>query len=250
MFCSTSTERFSSAAAVISAPSGNRPTWHGGVAPILRRHGLDRDPQTVIEGLFSAIASDHRQKKAEGTDFPEVDIVEIWRQVLGSGLPAGFSVEAFAIDYEFMANPVYPMPHLMETLGALGDRGVIMGIISNAQFFTPLLFPWFLGKPLAALGFIPDLVFFSHDQGVAKPSPRLFQMAVHRLEGLNIAPQEVLYVGNDMRNDILPASGMGLATALFAGDARSLRMRADHRACVALEPDLVVTDLAQLLTFI
>ncbi|MBI9087405.1 MAG: HAD family hydrolase [Desulfobacterales bacterium] len=217
---------------------------------VLRRHNLDRDAGQVVERLFAAIETDHRHKKAAGTDFPEVDMVRIWRQVLGSGLPIGFSVEEFAIDYERMANPVYPMPHLMETINALRDRGMAMGIISNAQFFTPLLFEWFLGKPMGDLGFDPDLVFFSYRHGVAKPSLSLFLKAKTSLEACGIAPSAVLYIGNDMRNDILPASKTGFKTALFAGDARSLRMRTEIASCATLQPDLVITDLAQLLIYI
>ena len=53
-------------------------------------------------------------------------------------------------------------------------------------------------------------------------------------------------VGNDVRNDILAARRAGLRGALFAGDARSLRLRRDDPACAGLEPDLVLTELPQL----
>jgi len=53
-----------------------------------------------------------------------------------------------------------------------------------------------------------------------------------------------------MRNDILPAKKIGFNTALFAGDARSLRMREDDPECIRTSPDLVITDLIQLLEYV
>lgn len=42
---------------------------------------------------------------------------------------------------------------------------------------------------------------------------------------LGIESSQTLYVGNDMLNDIYPAQQLGLKTAFFAGDQRSLRKR-------------------------
>ena len=49
-----------------------------------------------------------------------------------------------------------------------------------------------------------------------------------------------------MLNDIYPAAMCGMNTALFAGDARSLRLREDHPDCQGLSADLVITDLRQI----
>jgi putative hydrolase of the HAD superfamily len=49
-----------------------------------------------------------------------------------------------------------------------------------------------------------------------------------------------------MLNDILPAQTTGFRTALFAGDKRSLRLRRDNPRCSNLKPDMVLTDLVQL----
>jgi putative hydrolase of the HAD superfamily len=53
-------------------------------------------------------------------------------------------------------------------------------------------------------------------------------------------------LGNDMRNDIVPAARTGFQTVLFAGDARSLRLRSESPECKALRPNAIVTHLAQL----
>ena len=121
-----------------------------------------------------------------------------------------------------------------------------MGIISNAQFYTPLLFEWFLNANLTELGFTPELVLLSYCYGQAKPSGLLFQRAVEQLKEMGIHKRSVLYLGNDMLNDIYPAHTVGFQTALFAGDARSLRWRKKDWRCRDLSADLVITDLMQL----
>jgi putative hydrolase of the HAD superfamily len=50
-----------------------------------------------------------------------------------------------------------------------------------------------------------------------------------------------------MLNDIYPAKNTEFKTALFAGDSRSLRLRQEDKRCEDLLPDIVITDLIQLL---
>jgi putative hydrolase of the HAD superfamily len=49
-----------------------------------------------------------------------------------------------------------------------------------------------------------------------------------------------------MRNDIWPAAAAGCQTVLFAGDARSLRLRADDPDVAGVVPDRVIIELAQI----
>jgi putative hydrolase of the HAD superfamily len=125
-----------------------------------------------------------------------------------------------------------------------------MGIISNAQFYTPYLFNGFLHSNPKDLGFHPDLTLYSYKFGYAKPSTFMFQIAADRLENRLIPAHSTLFIGNDMLNDIYPAKQIGFKTALFAGDARSLRLRKDDPRCKNLTADLVITDLGQLLDYI
>jgi putative hydrolase of the HAD superfamily len=139
------------------------------------------------------------------------------------------------------------MPGLREVLARIRAEGLILGIVSNAQFYTPLMLEAFLERPFAELGFDPDCCAFSYRLLEAKPSTRIYEEALAGMERVHsIAPREVLYVGNDMRNDIWPASLTGCRTALFAGDARSLRLREDDPRCAHVTPDRVVTRLQQI----
>ncbi len=69
-------------------------------------------------------------------------------------------------------------------------------------------------------------------------------------ENHGIAPQEALYVGNDMLNDIYCAQKTGFKTALFAGDVRSLRLRKNHEEVQGIVPDITITALSQLLDIV
>ena len=69
------------------------------------------------------------------------------------------------------------MPNLEALLKACRQQSLAMGIISNAQFFTPLLFEWFLNARMEQLGFDSELIFLSYQLGYAKPSRALFKMA-------------------------------------------------------------------------
>lgn len=198
--------------------------------------------------LFHAIETDHAKKKHNGTDFPEVTIEHIWMQVLDTS--DSETARRFAIEYEMIVNPVYPMPHLHKTLQALKKKNLTMGIISNAQFFTPYLFNYFCGSFPEHLGFDRELIFYSHEYVYAKPSQVLFEKAAQQLLMKGIQPAQALYVGNDMLNDMYPAHQIGFQTCLFAGDARSLRLRQDDSRCESLIPDAIIKELNQLTNMI
>ena len=208
-----------------------------------------------VEYLFALIEVSHGQSHAAGIDHPEVDIVELWTKTLGELARQGVIDEEaaraadprrLAVEYEARTNPCWPMPHLTECLDGLRQGGRILGLVSNAQFYTPELFEALTGKSAQQWGFLPELEYYSYRYGCAKPGLGLFERAVEALRDRQIAPGEVLYVGNDMLNDVFAASNLGLHTALFAGDARSLRRREDRPELAALSPDLVLTDLMQI----
>jgi len=214
------------------------------LSALLKKYGIAIAGHALREQLFTNIERSHARSRDKGIAYPEVQIDSIWQII--TGIQDFERVRDFAIEYELLVNPVGPMPNLAELLAACRRAHLTMGIISNAQFFTPLLFDWFLDNSPDKLGFSEDLLFYSWRWGCAKPSEILFAAAARRLADRGIDRQRVLYIGNDMRNDILPAREIGFRTALFAGDQRSLRLRRDEPRCAALEPDLVFTDLIQL----
>ncbi|MCZ6674507.1 MAG: HAD family hydrolase [Verrucomicrobia bacterium] len=199
--------------------------------------------------FYSLIKEDHSAAKAKGAAYPEVDILEIWERffdVTTTSVPDCDALKEIAIRFECAVNPVWPMPYLLDLLNGLKDRSMPTGIVSNAQFYTPVMVEGFTGQTLERLGFQDDLCVWSYVERLGKPSVELFQKLTTALAARDIASEQALYVGNDMLNDIWTASQAGLRTALFAGDQRSLRLRESDQRCKNLEPDVVLTALPQL----
>jgi putative hydrolase of the HAD superfamily len=218
---------------------------HDQIKQLLAKYASAQTPRSILDKLYAGIETRHSELRNNGVDHPEVIIEQIWRQVLG--IDDLTLIRQFAVEFELIANPVSPMPNLESMLSACRQMKMLMGVISNAQFYTSFLFKWFLNSEMENLGFDPGLLYYSYQYEVAKPSPTLFKMAAEKLHSKGIQPVAVLYVGNDMLNDIYPANAIGFQTALFAGDRRSLRLRTGDPRCADLSPDLVLTDLGQLI---
>ena len=209
----------------------------------------------VVAALHAEI---ERQHQASPVEFPEVDIHDVWRNTLEALLELGHvdhtpnapQLARLAVEYECRVNPVWPMPGLVEVLASAREAGLAMGVVSNAQSFTRELFPAFTESTSAELGFAQDLCAWSYEHRQAKPGVYLYKQVVTALAERGVRPDEVLYAGNDMRNDVAPAAAVGFRTALFAGDNRSLRLREGDPMTDGVEPDGVVTDLPQILAIL
>jgi len=211
--------------------------------------------RAAVADLYAAIEADHRRTRQSAVDYPEVDIVEIWDAVLrqwadtgllSADVVASIDRRRLAVEYEARTNPCWPMPHARPCLEDVRQRGLLLGIISNAQFYTLPLLEAILERPPEGLGFDPDVQFYSYRYGRGKPGTWLYEQAAERLRQRGIAAWQTLYVGNDMLNDIWPAARVGFRTALFAGDGRSLRCRENDPRIEGIRPDLVLTSLAEL----
>jgi len=218
------------------------------------------------EYFRQAVRFHHNKAKAEGIAWPEVRAEEIWAAYKGK-IPEAWILpqrlransekigkraalrcagRELALRFELACNPVYPMPNAEQMLRKLAQDGIILGIISNAQFYTPLLFNAFFNAAPQEMGFDPELCIYSYEENEAKPSSALFAKALKYLTQCKIKPEEILYIGNDMKNDIVPAADAGFRTALFAGDRRSLRLRNDEPSCKGKKPAIVLENFAEL----
>ncbi|MEX0324870.1 MAG: HAD family hydrolase [Puniceicoccaceae bacterium] len=195
------------------------------------------------------------ERLEQGIPYPEVRIGEVWQALVeraarDNWLSGDGSIELAIVDHECRVNPCWPMPGLQKTLEELGRRGLAMGIVSNAQFYTPLLFKALLGQPLEDFGFEDARCVWSYIEREGKPSKDLYRKLKDKLAIEGIAPEETLYIGNDIRNDIWPARELGFRTVLFAGDERSLRWRKEDPDCSGVQPEFVITELGQLLEIV
>lgn len=202
----------------------------------------------LLSGYKDKIKAHQEARSRQGIQFPEIEIRKVWRELIEECDGDPTLADLACVVYECQSNPVWKMPNMDACLNTLRDRGVTMGIISNAQFYTPLIFNTFCSGGLSDFGFDSDLLVYSFEHLEGKPSTVLYQIMADRLRNLRgIDPAEVLYVGNDRLKDIWPAQQVGFKTALFAGDKRSLRWHNDDPRLQGVTPELVVTDLHQII---
>ncbi len=89
-----------------------------------------------------------------------------------------------------------------ETLSALRELGVRVGIVGNQTSRG--------GGILRSLDLPADFIATSEDWGVAKPAAEFFAKVA---EAASTSADEIVYVGDRIDNDIVPAKKAGMRTA-------------------------------------
>ncbi|MCL2793218.1 MAG: HAD family hydrolase [Spirochaetaceae bacterium] len=209
----------------------------------------NNDISKFIIFFYNTILYKHKIARENGNLTPEIDIRDIWQETLSNfGITRNScEIEKIAVIHESIVNKTWPMPRLKNILDFISKKGIPMGIISNAQFYSEHLFKAHLKKSPFELGFLKSLCYYSYNKKVAKPGKAMFEEALSEIKKeKNIISEEILYVGNDMLNDIKPATLLGMKTCLFAGDKRSLRLRTEHKEIKNIKPDYVITKLCML----
>jgi len=233
-----------------AAGSGSMVAWALVDAGVLERDSQAEYAQRFAHGIIeAAVWAARKELTRSGVDYPEVDILNIWETVLKE---QGFSsldeqtLRLAALSYECRINQVWPMNGMKEILEYLVRQNKLLGILSNAQFYTPVILETILQKSLPESGFCPELTVWSFEEGVGKPATHFYATMNRQLEKLGIPPQEVLFVGNDMLKDVVAGKKAGWQTVLFAGDVRSLRLHEGNPEVLGQQPDMVINALAQL----
>jgi putative hydrolase of the HAD superfamily len=180
------------------------------LGPIVARFGGSDDAEQLTRAHFAgAFAYDRTAEDVE--DWPSY----ARGYAEAAGVPADRVEEAAAalaetLDHEHWRTP---FPGAIETLRALHQRGVPIGVVSNAggQIERTLL-----DQAICQVGggdHAPVLcVIDSHVVGVAKPDPAIFS---HALPFLGLDPGEnIAYVGDTVYNDVRGAEAAGLTPLL------------------------------------
>lgn len=223
---------------------------------LLRNAGLElaNAPTNYAAQFNQEIQRRHQEARRQGINFPEVDILEVWIALIrrwtrqnSINPPDLFQLRRLAVEYECAVNPVWPNKGCREIIDHCRRAGLRLGIVSNAQFYTPLMLEALLGKTTDALGFDPALQLWSYLEKRAKPDPALCETIARRLQSqFHIPRNETIFIGNDMLKDLWAAQRAGFQGVLFAGDRRSLRLRLDDIRCRNLKPYAVITSLLQI----
>ena len=184
---------------------------------LLTYQGIDLRRHEVRDLYFDAMK---RQRQASPEEHAEFDAVAIWRDIIErhrtdftNSLPA----EKLAQLPLFLAEMTRGIsrrrlrlyPHVRKTLDTLRER-YPLALVTDAQSA-------YARGELHKVGILDyfDPIVVSGDYGFRKPDARLFQVAI---EKMGFAPEQTLYVGNDMHRDIFGAQQAGMPTVMFDSD--------------------------------
>jgi len=107
--------------------------------------------------------------------------------------------------YMDMLSKAEPYPGAEPLLTSLKEAGLKLGVITD----------YTVGKKLSALGFDQywDVAVSADDLGHLKPETDAFLLAAEKLK---IAPEQIIYVGNEYKYDIIGAKKAGMKAAHLA----------------------------------
>jgi putative hydrolase of the HAD superfamily len=208
-------------------------------AHFLTYQGIDLHRHQVRDLYFQIMKE---QQRASSEEYPEFDAVGIWRSIIERHLTdftrslPGEKLQQMPLFLAEMSRGISRCrlrlyPQVREVLDVLRDR-YPLAVVTDAQSA-------YARGELHKVGLLDyfDPIIVSGDHGYRKPDRRLFQFA---LDGMGVAAENALYVGNDMHRDIFGAREVGMKTVMFDSDQGAKV----HLDCV---PDYTITDFRDLL---
>ena len=207
-------------------------------AHFLTYQGIDLHRYELCELYFQLLKE---QLRTSPERYPEFDAVGIWRSIIEDhqtdftrALPAA-KLEQIPLSLAELARGVSRRrlglyPYVREVLDVLRER-YPLAVVTDAQSA-------YARSELHKVGLLGyfDPIVVSGDHGYRKPDPRLFQLA---LDGMAVAAENTLYVGNDMYRDIYGAREAGLTTVMFDSDQ-------GEKTYPDCAPDYTITDFRDL----
>jgi putative hydrolase of the HAD superfamily len=170
----------------------------------LLEHGLEHDA-VQIENAFAAEASHYRPRSHLGRDPRSLEQLRrecaaVFLDTLGAELDPAEFADPFVRALRFEA-----IPGAAETVDGLRRRGLRTAVVANWDVA--------LHEHLRALGLTQlfDAVVTSAEAGAPKPDPRIFELALARLQA---SPGRAVHVGDEQSDEEgARAAGMRFAPA-------------------------------------
>ena len=181
------------------------------LGPLLEPYGGDPSVDAHRRAHYAAMAEKSRERANE----TEWDVYNV-TYLRSVGVPEELVAHAVVVLDRTRSAHLWrwPIPETLTALAALSERGVPMGVVSNAS-----------GQVEAALAFagvcqVGDgsgtsmrVVIDSHVVGVAKPDPRIFDHALAHFA--EFERERIVYVGDSVVMDIGGATAAGLHPVLL-----------------------------------
>jgi putative hydrolase of the HAD superfamily len=160
------------------------------------------------------IQVDHASRRLSGERWPEVDWPSVAAQAESALAGLQERLPAFLQAHARLQRTTWAMPGALAFLDHLQQRGLPLGIASNAQAYT---FGELQDAGISPGRFPDEYCFWSFQHGFSKPDPRVFLQLITQLALRGIAPSEILMIGDRPDNDIAPARAAGWQAWHFQG---------------------------------
>lgn len=160
--------------------------------------------------------------------FLEKEMGEVNYKVLANGVAAYRRVKV---------GNLVPYPHVKSTLIKLKEKGLKLGIVSDA----PRMQAWLRLAEMGLTDFFDEVVTFD-DTGKTKPNEKPFKAIIQKL---GVKPEEIVFVGDSPERDIAGAKSVGMKAALAKyGESKYTKGRQGIKA------DFELNDLRELVKIV
>jgi putative hydrolase of the HAD superfamily len=194
----------------------------------------------LVEGLSrrvqAMVVESYQRRELEELDI--VRLFDITLQALGVRLPADLIRGIAELEHRALVYALVMSHANLAVLSDLRALGLLIGIVSNAHFLPELM-----REDLGRLG-IADLIddaVFSAEVGVRKPHPAIFRKV---LDALGVKPEEAIFVGDRLRDDISGAKALGMRGVL------TREFRHEELDPEVAVPDLVIDRLPEVVSYV
>jgi putative hydrolase of the HAD superfamily len=202
------TNRFDSIRAVIFDAHGvlyHRPRGSARLAELLARHGLSLVPAAELRPIVAAERLAAYTSRLTQRDF---NLAILRAHGVADPALAEAALDVMAED----AADIELYPGVAETLAALRDAGLLLGIVTDTVHTTSDKLSWLAqrGVPPETFGAVASSV----EVGASKPDPAIYRAA---LDGLGVPPARAAFVGH-ATDEIEGATAIGCVTVAFRPD--------------------------------
>jgi len=174
-------------------------------------------------------------------ELEELDVLALFEEALsalGLEVPREMVQQIHELEYRAVVSLRTVPPENLDALAALRARGLKLGLVSNAHFLPALMLEDFERMGLARY---MDAIVTSSQLGVRKPHPAIFERI---LDELGVAPEEAVFVGDKMREDIVGPKELGMRAVL------THQFRQEDFDGSPIEPDAVIGSLPELVPYV
>jgi putative hydrolase of the HAD superfamily len=177
---------------------------------VLKQQGFDVTPEAIRDELH-VISGEFSKESAIGWSTSPERSRRFWGslyRLLLEALDIPYTDEVAAAVYATFTDlsSYRTFPDVEPTLVLLRDSGIVLGLISNFEEWLERLL-----ERVGLTGYF-DVRAISGVEGVEKPDPKIFRLA---LERAGVEPSDAVYVGDNPEFDTEPAEAIGMLGVLL-----------------------------------